>query len=97
MKYAPEIAFALGMSVLISYVVSCDHGSRGGARIVAAKLQVDVFVKYLESSKRKYGHYPTELETPDDPWGSPYSVNAPRVCSLGPDRHPGTPDDICAP
>jgi len=101
MKYAAEIAAALLLFVLISYSVSCHFGSKNdSARSIAARMQVEVLSKFLESSKSEYGQYPAQLDL-DDPWSIPYVYSLvdgkPRVCSHGPDHRSSTSDDICAP
>ena len=95
MKYAPEILFAVALSVFLAYAVSYDSPQPTRA----VHTQLDAYLQYANASKRKHGEYPKQIPLTTDPWDSPYQYtlvnNAPRVCSLGPDRAANTPDDIC--
>jgi hypothetical protein len=99
MKYAPEILFAVAVSAFLAYAVSWHGPSHRTPLTNVARFQLDAYLNYANASKRKHGEYPKQIPLTTDPWDSLYEYtlvdNAPRVCSLGPDRVAKTPDDIC--
>ena len=99
MKYVPEILFAVALSVVLTYTVSWHGPSHRTPLTNVARFQLHTYMKYANASKRKHGEYPRQIPLATDPWDSPYQYtlvnNAPRLCSLGPDRTAKTHDDIC--
>lgn len=96
----PGLSFIISLIALTSIALSvAAYSTRANARldVVRAAEDVDRIRYELNIQKELTAAYPADIDE-KDPWGTPYiyepTVEGFMIYSTGPDRRPGTADDI---
>ena len=94
----PQLPLVLAFMLIVSLAIGVGLvWGLGDLRAFKAARQIDRIRTTIEMQQRMTGSYPATIEG-TDPWGTPYVYSATAqgftIFSAGPDKTPGTPDDI---